>query len=287
MGEYANLQIREDIKRTTGFDPGPIEDDEPMPYKKPVYKRVQCPARTAPEAYLQAALRELHAAIEAVGAGGVGQNQGWKHWCETCEGLGTIDETLGGEHFSNPRSECPDCDGRGYWEKNLKAAVMPAPAVVLNEVESRELILQHAVMDAVQIMNGCVMTSPTLQKAHELLRQALWDYSEAVSGTRKATDCTTLLVRALRSLENTEKCHGSTARRKVLMADIRSAMLAASPQPHQIAEPARTEQLDDIADSFETAAKMAHLDRVRVELCRADWGIAAACIRAITPKDPS
>jgi prepilin-type N-terminal cleavage/methylation domain-containing protein len=32
-----------------------------------------------------------------------------KLWCETCEGLGTIDETLGGEHFSNPKAECPDC----------------------------------------------------------------------------------------------------------------------------------------------------------------------------------
>ena len=40
---------------------------------------------------------------------------GWKHWCETCEGLGTIDERLGGEFFSNPKAECPDCDGKGYW----------------------------------------------------------------------------------------------------------------------------------------------------------------------------
>lgn len=38
-----------------------------------------------------------------------------KHWCETCEGLGTIDETLGGEHFSNPKATCPDCDGQGWW----------------------------------------------------------------------------------------------------------------------------------------------------------------------------
>lgn len=39
----------------------------------------------------------------------------WKHWCETCEGGGHIDETLGGEHFSNPKATCPDCDGKGYW----------------------------------------------------------------------------------------------------------------------------------------------------------------------------
>lgn len=33
--------------------------------------------------------------------------------CSTCNGEGTIDETLGGEHFSNPRARCPDCDGMG------------------------------------------------------------------------------------------------------------------------------------------------------------------------------
>ena len=33
--------------------------------------------------------------------------------CETCEGVGTIDETLGGYAFSNPKAQCPDCDGKG------------------------------------------------------------------------------------------------------------------------------------------------------------------------------
>jgi DnaJ-class molecular chaperone len=34
--------------------------------------------------------------------------------CETCDGKGTIDETLGGEPFSNQYEECPDCRGKGY-----------------------------------------------------------------------------------------------------------------------------------------------------------------------------
>jgi DnaJ-class molecular chaperone len=34
--------------------------------------------------------------------------------CDTCRGVGTIDETLGGEHFSNPAAPCPDCDGKGW-----------------------------------------------------------------------------------------------------------------------------------------------------------------------------
>lgn len=35
--------------------------------------------------------------------------------CETCQGTGTIDETQGGEPFSNPKARCPDCDGKGYF----------------------------------------------------------------------------------------------------------------------------------------------------------------------------
>ncbi len=35
--------------------------------------------------------------------------------CECCGGLGYIDETLGGYAFSNPKAECPDCNGDGYW----------------------------------------------------------------------------------------------------------------------------------------------------------------------------
>lgn len=31
--------------------------------------------------------------------------------CSTCAGTGEVDETLGGEHFSNPHAPCPDCDG--------------------------------------------------------------------------------------------------------------------------------------------------------------------------------
>ena len=33
--------------------------------------------------------------------------------CETCQGSGTIDETLGGWPTDNPAATCPDCDGVG------------------------------------------------------------------------------------------------------------------------------------------------------------------------------
>ncbi|QHJ81957.1 MAG: hypothetical protein [Caudoviricetes sp.] len=35
--------------------------------------------------------------------------------CECCGGVCHIDETLGGYAFSNPKAECPDCSGSGYW----------------------------------------------------------------------------------------------------------------------------------------------------------------------------
>lgn len=44
MGEYADDQIRADIKRMCGFDPGDLSSDEPKrSHVKPVYKRVKCP----------------------------------------------------------------------------------------------------------------------------------------------------------------------------------------------------------------------------------------------------
>jgi len=33
--------------------------------------------------------------------------------CTTCQGVGTIDERLGGEAFSDPEATCPDCGGTG------------------------------------------------------------------------------------------------------------------------------------------------------------------------------
>lgn len=44
-----------------------------------------------------------------------------KYWCETCEGVGTIDETLGGvSPYARSDQECPDCSGEGYWIKESK-----------------------------------------------------------------------------------------------------------------------------------------------------------------------
>lgn len=59
------------------------------------------------------------------GTAGVKEVAPVKHWCETCEGLGTIDETLGGESFSNPKATCPDCDGQGWWTPRAASGVTP------------------------------------------------------------------------------------------------------------------------------------------------------------------
>jgi len=33
--------------------------------------------------------------------------------CECCDGVGHVDETLGGVAVANPKAQCPDCDGWG------------------------------------------------------------------------------------------------------------------------------------------------------------------------------
>lgn len=50
-----------------------------------------------------------------------------KVWCDTCEGTGEVDETLGGESFSGRDTPCPDCDGKGWWERVVAASAEVAP----------------------------------------------------------------------------------------------------------------------------------------------------------------
>jgi hypothetical protein len=60
MGEYANLQIREDMKRMFGYDPGPIDDNDEV--RRPVAKRVKCPYcnRHPKESGLSQHIRDAH-----------------------------------------------------------------------------------------------------------------------------------------------------------------------------------------------------------------------------------
>ena len=66
-----------------------------------------------------------------------------KHWCETCDGIGTIDETLGGEHFSNPKAECPDCDGNGYWIRRSQPVQLAAVDAVEQDTERLDWLIQE------------------------------------------------------------------------------------------------------------------------------------------------
>ena len=55
--------------------------------------------------------------------------------CETCHGLGTIDERLGGYSFSNPAATCPDCDGVGE-PRRFHRSAPPQPAPQAGEGEA-------------------------------------------------------------------------------------------------------------------------------------------------------
>jgi hypothetical protein len=60
-----------------------------------------------------------------------------KRWCETCDGVGTIDERLGGYAFSDPAAKCPDCDGNGWWIAAAPAA--PETGVALLDQQAASL----------------------------------------------------------------------------------------------------------------------------------------------------
>jgi hypothetical protein len=63
--------------------------------------------------------------------------------CETCDGEGTIDETLGGWSTDNPAATCPDCDGVGEprrLHRQAPAAPTPRPTALV-EVVGNELPL--------------------------------------------------------------------------------------------------------------------------------------------------
>jgi hypothetical protein len=63
--------------------------------------------------------------------------------CETCDGEGTIDETLGGWSTDNPAATCPDCDGIGEPRRlHRQAPATPTPRpTALVEVVGNELPL--------------------------------------------------------------------------------------------------------------------------------------------------
>lgn len=86
---------------------------------------------------------------------------GWKYWCESCEGCGTYDERLGGEHFSNPEAECPDCNGKGY----LVAAPVQAPAVALSVVAALQLAVR-------QNSHDMLLTGEEIRACEKALAQA-------------------------------------------------------------------------------------------------------------------
>jgi hypothetical protein len=74
-------------------------------------------------------LRRLYLAL-----GGVNMEEpGNGRTCEVCDGLGTVDETLGGYSFSNPKATCPDCDGKGYWEPTIERELRGAQEVKAGE----------------------------------------------------------------------------------------------------------------------------------------------------------
>ena len=82
-------------------------------------------SRGQPEAaYLVRQLRDALAAPSAAAPGAA--RPAMKHWCDTCEGTGSVhQEHQAGCHAGGDHS-CPDCDGNGYWTPSAATGAIDA-----------------------------------------------------------------------------------------------------------------------------------------------------------------
>lgn len=76
--------------------------------------------------------------------------------CETCGGTVTIDETLGGESFSDTKARCPDCSGQSDKEADrldeLDEAIYGNEKAELKLIELRKQAKENTVLKIVQII---------------------------------------------------------------------------------------------------------------------------------------
>jgi hypothetical protein len=74
-------------------------------------------------------------------------------WCSTCEGGGTVDNTLGGDNINaTTHDKCPDCDGLGYWYR-VVAQPVEQPALTLDDMTPMQFALTE--LHKFQEATGC------------------------------------------------------------------------------------------------------------------------------------
>lgn len=90
-----------------------------------------------------------------------------KIWCDTCQGTGEIDETVGGlpPQYARENAPCPDCDGNGWWERVIAASVDNAP---VQQAKKHSHYFKKCGYDYVDVYRTIKMfdvTDPCLQHA--------------------------------------------------------------------------------------------------------------------------
>ena len=75
---------------------------------------------------------ELHTCDETILAAraylAAPEQKTWQIWCDTCEGGGTVDNTLGGDNTNaTSHDDCPDCNGRGFNNRHAPQPTTPEP----------------------------------------------------------------------------------------------------------------------------------------------------------------
>ena len=110
--------------------------------------------------------------------------------CETCQGAGKINETLGGHSFSDPSATCPDCDGSGviesihdfragqWWVKALDE-IFGSTSPHVTPDQKRAVAVVHNLLRHVanlgRVTAQAALTPEQAEKADEAIREALGD----------------------------------------------------------------------------------------------------------------
>ena len=102
--------------------------------------------------------------------------------CETCQGTGKINETLGGYGFSDPSATCPDCDGSGeiesihdfrasqWWVKELDG-ILGSPSPDVTPDRKRAVAVVHNLLRHVANLGQVTVTTDESGRAVAVTRQ--------------------------------------------------------------------------------------------------------------------
>ena len=124
-------------------------------------------------------------------------SQAQEQECETCEGKGHYDERIGGESFSNPKADCPDCDGKGWnakadvsasgaGDERVMTAPVPARPILYTDTVSGEQCCRDDMWAVTTAELNAISRAKQAAQPQVIERDALKARCEAIAEDEKA-----------------------------------------------------------------------------------------------------